>query len=101
METTNQVTQEQIDAWKEKHGSVWRIPLETGEVCYVRSPKIKELEAVQPLLQNGKLMTYNITLFKTCFLGGSDITKIESKLIGASAKMMDTIEVVSSELEKL
>jgi len=103
MEKTNKVivTPEQIDAWKELHGSVWKIPLETGEVCYVRSPRIKEVEAVQPLLQSGKPITYNITLFKTCFLGGDDITNTESKLVGAAGKMMETIEVVSAELEKL
>lgn len=96
-----EVTQEQIDQWKEKHGSIWKIPLETGEVCYVRSPRTKEIEAVQPLMQQGKFITFNISLFKTCFLGGDDITADESKLVGASSKMMETVEVVTASLEKL
>ncbi|WP_435138912.1 hypothetical protein [Formosa sp. A9] len=97
-----EVTQEQIDAWKAQYGDcIWRIPLETGEVCYVRSPRIKEIEAVQPLLQAGKFITYNTTLFKTCFLGGDDVTANETKLTAAASKMMETVETVSAGLEKL
>lgn len=95
------VTQEQIDQWKAQHGSVWKIPLETGEVCFVRSPKTKEIEAVQPLINQGKFITFNITLFKTCFLGGDDITGDEVKLRGASAMMMQTVETVTATVEKL
>lgn len=95
------VTQEQIDQWKAQHGSVWKIPLETGETCYVRSPKTKEIEACQPLLTQGKFITYNISLFKTCFLGGDDVTGDEVKLRAASSMMMQTVETVTATVEKL
>ena len=91
----------QIEEWKAKHGNVWKIKLETGEVCFVRSPRVKEIEAAQPLLQAGKFITYNITLFKTCLLGGSDVTGDETKLTAAAGEMMQTIETVSAEVEKL
>jgi hypothetical protein len=96
-----EVTNEQIKAWKVKYGSVYRIPLETGEVCYVRSPKIKEIEACQSLLQQGKFITYNISLFKTCFLGGDEVDAYENKLMAASSMMMQTVETVTATLEKL
>lgn len=95
------ITPEQIAEWKAQHGDVWIVELETGEKCYVRSPKIKEIEAVQPLMQQGKFITYNITLFKTCFLGGDDVTGNETKLMAASSIMMRTIETVTATVEKL
>jgi len=102
METSNIIiSKEQIDAWKEKYGNVWKIPLATGETCYVRAPKIKELEAVQPLLNQGKFITYNISLFKTCFLGGDNVENDEVKLMSASGMMMQTVETVTATVEKL
>lgn len=95
------VSQEQIEAWKVKYGSIFKIPLETGETVYVRSPKIKEIEACQSLLQQGKFITYNISLFKTCFLGGDDVLDDERKLMAASSMMMQTVETVTASLEKL
>lgn len=97
------VTKDQIEAWKEKYQNVSRITLDTEEKkkFYVRSPKIKEIEAIQPLLQQGKYITANITLFKTCYLGGDEIPTEEKELIGAATQMMDTIETVTSGLEKL
>ncbi len=101
----DKVTKEQIDAWKAKYEpeglSIHKIALETGENCYVRSPRMKEIEAVQPLLQQGKFMTYNASLFKTCFLGGDDVTGVEKKLYAAAGQMMSTIEVITSTVEKL
>ena len=97
-----EVTKEQIAQWKEQYGDcIWKIPLETGETCYVRSPRIKEIEAVQPLLQAGKFITYNTTLFKTCFLGGDNVQDNETKLVAAASKMMETVETVAASLEKL
>ncbi|MGE4345939.1 MAG: hypothetical protein AB7D46_00850 [Flavobacteriaceae bacterium] len=96
-----EITQEQIDQWKSQYGSVWKIPLETGEVCYVRSPRTKEIEAAQPLMQQGKFITFNIMLFKTCLLGGDDIVNDEIKLRAAAGMMMQTVETVTATVEKL
>lgn len=96
-----EITKEQIEQWKEQHGAVWKIPLETGEVAYVRSPKTKEIEACQPLLNQGKFITFNITLYKTCFLGGDDVSSDEVKLRAASSMMMQTVETVTASVEKL
>jgi len=98
-----QVTAQQIQDWKEKYGDcIYKIPLATGESYYVRTPKIKELEAAQPLLQNGRPISYNISLFTVCYLGGDEIPKHdEMKLSAVAGKMMETIETIEAGLEKV
>lgn len=95
------VSQEQIDAWKQEHKNVFKLPLATGETCYVRSPSVKELEFAQSLMAQGKYISYNISLFKQCFLGGDNITQDEVKLMSAAGQMMQTIETVVVTVEKL
>ena len=96
-----EVTQAQIDAWKAEHKNVFKLPLATGETCYVRSPTVKELEFSQTLMAQGKYISYNISLFKQCFLGGDDVTKDETKLMSTAGQMMQTIETVVVTVEKL
>lgn len=95
------VTQEQIDSWKETYKNVFKLPLATGETCYVRSPSVKELEFAQSLMAQGKYISYNISLFKQCFLGGDDILNDEVKLMSTAGQMMQTIETVVVTVEKL
>lgn len=95
------VTPEQITGWKQEHKNVFKLPLATGETCYVRSPSVKELEFAQSLMAQGKYISYNISLFKQCFLGGDDITKDETKLMSTAGQMMQTIETVVVTVEKL
>ena len=94
-------SQSVIEDWKRKHGNVYAIKTENNEVFYVRSPKIQEIEAYQPLLQQSKFITYNIGLFKTCYLGGAPIPTDEPTLQSIASQMMKTVEVVVSEVEKL
>jgi hypothetical protein len=96
-----QVSQEQIETWKAQYINVFRLPLATGETCYVRSPSVKELEFAQSLMAQGKYISYNISLFKQCFLGGDDITGNETKLMSTAGQMMQTIETVVVTVEKL
>lgn len=90
-----------IEDWKRKHGNVYAIKTEGKAIFYVRTPKIKEIEAFQPLLQQSKFITYNIGLFKTCYLGGAPIPTDEATLSSIAGQMMKTVEVVVSEVEKL
>lgn|SRR5690606_20178279 len=100
-EHNGQQPQNVIDRWKAEHGNVYAIKTEKKDIFYVRSPKIKEIEAFQPLLQQSKFITYNIGLFKTCYLGGSPIPDDEAVLQSIAGQMMKTVEVVVSEVEKL
>lgn len=100
-EHNGQQPQSVIERWKSEHGNVYAIRTEKKDIFYVRSPKIKEIEAFQPLLQQSKFITYNIGLFKTCYLGGSPIPDNEAVLQSIAGQMMKTVEVVVSEVEKL
>ena len=95
------VTPEQIAGWKTEHKNVFKLPLATGETCYVRSPSVKELEFAQSLMAQGKYISYNIALFKQCFLGGDNILADEIKLMSVAGQMMQTIETVVVTVEKL
>ncbi|NIJ45060.1 hypothetical protein FHR24_001499 [Wenyingzhuangia heitensis] len=95
------ITPEQIQAWKNAHGNIFKITIGTGKSFIVRSPKIKEIEGAQYLLKEGKFITYNIFLFKLCYLAGDDIPVDEAELSAAADKMLQSIEVVTSEMEKL
>ncbi len=98
-----EITPEQIKAWKDQYGDcLHKITLETGEVFIVRSPKIKEIEGAQYLLKENKFITYNIFLFRCCYVGGNAIPdNDETKLAAAADKMLQAVEVVSSQMEKL
>jgi len=100
IQLTGQQAQDVIDQWKAQHGAVYAIKTEK-DIFYVRPPKIKEIEAYQPLLQQSKFITYNIGLFKTCYLGGATIPTHEPTLQSIATKMMSTVETVVSEVEKL
>lgn len=100
LQLNGQQVQAVIDQWKAQHGSIYAIKTDT-DVFYVRPPKIKEIEAFQPLLQQSKFITYNIGLFKTCYLGGAPIPTHEPTLQSIATKMMKTVETVVSEVEKL
>lgn len=95
------VTPEQIAGWKNEHKNVFKLPLATGETCYVRSPSVKELEFAQSLMAQGKYISYNIALFKQCFLGGDNVLDDETKLMSTAAQMMQTIETIVVTVEKL
>ena len=95
------VSPEQIAGWKTEHKNVFKLPLATGETCYVRSPSVKELEFAQSLMAQGKYISYNIALFKQCFLGGDNILDDETKLMSTAAQMMQTIETIVVTVEKL
>lgn len=96
-----EITKEQIEQWKAQHGSVYELKLESGEVCYVRSPKTSEIEAGQKLLAEQRFLSFNAFLFKNAFLGGADVMNDEVKLRSASSKMMEIVESVSVNVEKL
>lgn len=96
------VQPEQLAEWKKLHGNnIYKISIGTGKYFIVRAPKIKEIEGVQYLLKEGKFITYNIFLFRQCYLGGHPIPVEEAELSAAADKMLETVEVVTSEMEKL
>ncbi len=95
-------TKEKIADLKLQHGdNLHLIKLENGKAAVVRRPTLRELEATQSLLGQGQFMTYNIALFKTCFVEGDKCEDHEYDLIAMSSKMAEITELATSTVEKL
>ena len=93
---------EKIAELKLQHGeNLHLIKLDNGKSAIVRRPTLRELEATQNLLAQGQMMTYNISLFKTCFIEGDDCSDSEYDLIAMSSRMAEITEIATSSVEKL
>lgn len=95
-------TKQKIADLKLAHGkNLQLIKLDNGKAAIVRRPTLKELEATQSLLSQGQMITYNISLFKTCFIDGDKCEDNEYDLIAMSSRMAEIIELATSTVEKL
>lgn len=93
---------EKINELKLQHGdNLHLISLDNGKQAIVRRPTLKELEATQNLLSQGQMMTYNIALFRTCFIEGDKCEDNDYDLIAMSSKMAEVVEIATSKVEKL
>lgn len=93
---------EKITELKLQHGeNLHLIKLDNGKSAIVRRPTLRELEATQSLLAQGQMMTYNISLFKTCFVEGDKCDDNEYDLIAMSSRMAEITEIATSTVEKL
>lgn len=93
---------EKIADLKLQHGdNLHLIKLDNGKAAIVRRPTLRELEATQSLLAQGQMMTYNISLFRTCFIDGDNCADNEYDLIAMSSRMAEITEIATSTVEKL
>ena len=93
---------EKITELKLQHGeNLHLIKLDNGKSAIVRRPTLRELEATQSLLAQGQMMTYNISLFRTCFIDGDKCDDNEYDLIAMSSRMAEITEIATSTVEKL
>ncbi len=97
---TKKEMQNQIEAWKEKHGKVYSFTAD-GKVCYLRKPTRKALSAAAIIGQKDPLK-YNEVLIANCWLGGDeDLKNDDAYFLGLSAKIADLVEVKEGELKEL
>ncbi|KAA6336277.1 hypothetical protein EZS27_015564 [termite gut metagenome] len=100
MDTKKEITQEQIEEWKAKHGSVFAIEVD-GKVCYLKKPTRKALSAAAVIGKSDPLK-YNETLLLNCWLAGDEEIKTDDDLfLGVSGKLSEIIEIKEAELKKL
>ena len=93
-------TQEQIDAWKQKHGDIFKLKIE-DKVCFLKSPDRKTLSYASSVATKDPLK-FNEILLSNCWLGGDEEIKTnDSFFLAASSKIAEIIEVKEAELEKL
>ncbi|MDR1120039.1 MAG: hypothetical protein LBM08_03900 [Dysgonamonadaceae bacterium] len=91
---------EQIDAWKAKHGEVFRIQVE-GKACYLKKPGRKTL-GYASLAGKENPLKFNEILLNDCWLDGDEVIKTDDTLfLSVSSKLSELIEVKEAELEKL
>lgn len=65
-----QLTQEQIDELKEKHGYVFEFEVE-GHFCYLKKPDRKLLGSAMKMSRDNPML-FNETIMNNCFLHGFD-----------------------------
>lgn len=82
-------TQEQIDAWKEKYGTVRQFEVE-GKKCYLRKPDRKVLSLAMKNSQKNPL-AFNETLLSNCWLAGDEAFKTDDDLFLAISGELDTL----------
>ena len=94
------ITEEQIEAWKKKHGSVYSVTVDS-KTAYLKKPDRKALSAAA-VLRTTDPMKYNEVLLNNCWLGGDEEIKTNDELfLGVSSKLADLIEIKEAELKKL
>ena len=98
------ISKQQIDAWKAKYGDVFKISVGEGEdkkSCYLRKPNRKELGAASSIGTSDPLK-FNEFILNNCWLGGDPEIKTDDTLfLSVAPKLANLIEIKDAELEKL
>jgi hypothetical protein len=95
-----EVTQEQINAWKELYEDVWKITVD-GKVAFLKSPDRKTLGFASSVGASDP-MKFNEILLKNCWLAGDMEIQTNDKLfLSASSKLAELIEIKETEMVKL
>ncbi|KGO89736.1 hypothetical protein [Flavobacterium suncheonense] len=95
-----EVTQEQIDAWKRQHGNVMKITVD-DKVGYFKTLSRKGYSYASQIGAKDP-MQFNEAVLKDCFIGGDEeiITK-DSYFMTISTHVTEMLGIMSSSLEKL
>lgn len=95
-----EITTEQIEAWKKKHGSIFKV--EVGDkVGYLRKPDRKALSAAA-VIGHGNSVKYNEVLINNCWLGGDEeIREDDDYFLGVSNQLASIIEIKEAKIKKL
>lgn len=98
--TTQEISQEQIDAWKKQYGDIFAIKVD-GKTAYLKKPDKRTLSFASVAGQKDP-MKFNEIVLENCFIGGDEeIKKDDSLFLAASSKIVELIEVKEAELVKL
>ncbi len=97
LELIGQATPEQIEGWKKKHGKIYGIIVD-GHIAYLKKPDRKTLGYASTVGAKDPIK-FNEVVLANCFVGGSEAVKTDDELFfGASAKLVDIIQVKEAEL---
>ena len=94
------VNQSQIDAWKKKHGDIFKLIIE-DKVCYLKTPDRKTLSFASSIATKDPLK-FNEVILNNCWLAGDEEIKTNDiYFLSAASKLSEIIEVKEADLKKL
>ena len=94
------VSQEQINAWKAKHGDVYQVSCD-GKNAYLKKPDRKTLSYATSVASKDPIK-FNEILLAGCWIGGDEEIKTNDSLfLSVSARLAELIEVKDAEMLKL
>lgn len=102
-----EVTAEMIEAWKKKHGEVFKVTVDkdlpTEKNAYVRKPNRKELSYAMAASNGGKdIIAMQEALIRNCWLGGDLEMQTQDEYFFALAdKVSELMQKKEGELVKL
>lgn len=95
-----EVTKEQIQEWKKKHGKVFKISCD-GKVCYLKPPSRKTLGYASVAGKDDPLK-FNEVILRDCWLGGDEEIRTDDVLfLSVSSQLANIIQTKEAELEEL
>jgi hypothetical protein len=72
--TMQKIDDKQINEWKEKHGSVYELPVE-DKVAYLREPKMQDFKRAFTAMQNNGDLAFGEEMINLLFIGGDEEIK--------------------------
>ena len=95
-----EVSQKQINAWKEEHGEIFRFDV-GDKVCFLRTPTRKALSFAAVAAQTDP-MKYNEVILEDCWLAGDEEIKTDNGLfLSISAYIPSLVEIREVKMAKL
>jgi len=95
-----EVTNEQVEAWKAKHGNVYKIEVE-GRTAFVKEPDRKALSYAGSVGSKDPIK-FNEIILNSCWLGGDEEIKTNDSLfLGVGAVLGEIIKVSEATIVKL
>lgn len=97
---SKEVTEEQIQEWKQKHGKVFKISCD-GKSCYLKPPTRKVLGYASMAGKDDPLK-FNEAILRECWLDGDEEIRTDDMLfLSVGQKLADLIQTKEAELEEL
>ena len=94
-------TKEQIDAYKQQYGTIFRYRSTDGKSCLLKSPDLQTLDACR-IISGGSSIKFDIALVENCFIAGDEEFKTNDKYrMGLFEWLGTIIQKVDGELEEL
>ena len=94
------VTKEQIQEWKKKHGKVFKISCD-GKVCYLKPPSRKTLGYASVASKDDPLK-FNEVILRDCWLAGDEEIRTDDMLfLSVGSQLANIIQAKEAELEEL